>query len=341
MKPANQPGSAGRSLKIVRRTLADGSVKEYQYRRKKREQREPDGALRQLFNEYSESPEFKRLAPAWKARKLWLFRLIEDDLQWMTIKNIEDRRARDEFYKLRDKYAHLPDRADKMMQSLSSALEWAYDRGKLSVNHARRIKAVAVRAIPKHYSEEQEEILLARLPEDLKRLYLFALYTGIRRADLCGLKWSNLDKDRWLVLQPHKTLKSTGVHVHLPVFELQPLADVIASLPRISEFMLTTMNGKPWTTYNMSIRWRLKVAAAGITGTWLNEIRHTTATRLVEAGCTEAERGVIMGHSISHGAGASYVARTRQLSINAFRKWAAWMKTGAEIVTLEKTKGAL
>lgn len=325
-------------MKTVRRKLADGSVREYRYSRKKLQPREPDGALRHIFNEYSASPEFKRLAKAWRERKLWLFNLIEQDLGWMTAKNLEDRRARDEFYTLRDKYAHLPDRADKMMQSLSSALEWAYDRGRLGVNHARRIKGLAVRTHPKHYSIEQETVLLEKLPEDLRQLYLFALYTGIRRGDLCTLKWTDLKADGWLTYQPHKTLHSTGVWVHLPTQVLSPLSSLIEGLPKRGPHLLATGTGIPWSEYNVSIRWRLNLQKIGIHGTWFNEIRHTTATRLVEAGCTEAERGAVMGHAMAGGAGASYVARTRQLSLNAYRKWDQWLESGAEIVALENAR---
>lgn len=326
-------------MKIVRRTLADGTVKEYRYSRKARKQREPDGILRQIFNDYSESPEFKKLVPAWRARKLWLYNLIEDELGWMTLGNLEDRRARDEFYSLRDKHAKYPDRADKMMQALSSALEWAYDRGRLGVNHARRIKALAHRGEPKHYSIEQEAILLANLPEDMRQLYLVALYTGLRRSDLCALKWSDLKADGWLTVQPSKTSRSTGAWVRLPTFALPPLQAVLAELRRgDTHAVLTTAAGIPWTDHNVSHRWRRALSGLGIEGTWFNEIRHTTATRLIEAGCTEAERGAVMGHSVATGAGASYAVRTKQLALNAYQKWAAWVEKGAEIVTLENAR---
>lgn len=325
----------GRPARIVKRTLADGTVREYRYAKRERKPRQPDGALRRIFNEYSASPEFARLCPAWRARKLWLFGLIEERLGWMTMNDLEGRIARTKFYELRDLYAALPDRADKMMQALSSALEWAYDRGTLAVNHARRIKPLAVRSAPKHYSHEQEAEIVSRLPDDLRRLYLVALYTGLRRADLCALTWGHI-KDGWLAVQPRKTAGTTAVWVHLPTFALPPLKAALEELPCRNDTpaLLTTAAGIPWTEFNVSHRWRRALLKIGIEGTWFNEIRHTTATRLVEAGCTDAERGAVMGHTLAKGAGAAYVARTKALSMNAYVKWAKALE-GGEIVLFD------
>jgi len=325
-----------KGMKIVRRQLADGSVREYRYKRREKRERAADGILRRLFNEYSVSPEFKRLVPAWQQRKLWLFKIIEQRLGWMTYADLNSRVARAKFYELRDEHASLPDRADKMMQALCSALEWAYDRGKIDVNHARRISSLVNRPDPKHYTLEQEELILSKLPADLRTLYLFALYTGLRRADLCALTWKHL-KDGWLVVQPQKTARKTGVWVHLPTFALPPLKELIAGLSKKGEHMLTTGTGLPWSEFNVSHRWRRAMLKIGIEGTWFNEIRHTTATRLVEAGCTDAERGAIMGHALSKGSGAAYVARTRALSLNGYTRWAKALE-GAEIVRIEAGK---
>ncbi len=335
-KPEKPPTSAA---KIIRRTLADGSVKEYRYERKPREIRPTTGgALRRLFNEYSVSPEFKRLAPSWQPKKLHYLKLLEHELAWMTLKDMESRYARTEFYAVRDRHADFPTRADHLMQALSSVLEWAYDRGKLEVNHARRIKGIGEKTDPKHYTHEHEELFSRELPEDMWKLYQFALYTGLRRTDICNAKWSDI-KEGWLVVQPRKTMRKTGAWAHLPIFALPPLKALVASMPKTTDYIMTTETGVPWTDFNVSHRWRRIMLKLGIEGTWFNEIRHTTATRLVEAGCTDAERGAVMAHALSEGSGKAYVARTRQLAMNAYEKWAKALEaTGAEIIELGKRR---
>ena len=314
------PGKS--AAKIVRRTLADGTVKEYSYTRKAKTERAPTGALRQIFNAYTESPEFKRLCAEWRSRKLWLFNLIEHELGWMNFDDLDDRAARAEFYALRDRYAHLPHRADKMMQSLASALAWAYDRGKIGYNHAHRIGSLAEPR--KHvaiYTDDMHARLAADLPDEMRWLYSLALYTGARRSDLIALCWSQIDAGGWLTFTPHKTADTSGLVVSLPTRTLAPLAELLRAIPRRGDTILTQINGLPWYAINVSKRWHLQMQRLGMTGMRFHDIRHSTATRLVEAGCTEAERGAVMGHAIAGGAGAVYVSRTRALTENAYRKW--------------------
>ncbi len=326
-------GSGG--ARIVYRTLADGTVKEYRYDRKKKTPRQPTGALRQIFNAYSESPEFKGCVVEWRTRKLWLMNLIEERLGWMTLADLEHPNARRKFYELRDAYADLPHRADKMIQSLSSILEWAIDRSMLGYNHAARMGALA--SSRKHvatYTEEMHARLIAELPREINILYLMALYTGARRGDLIDLKWSQIDSGGWLTFTPSKTSKTTAAVVSLPTRVLKPLAGLLDSLPRESAHILTQLNGYPWYEVNVSKRWQRQMEKMGYAGMRFHDIRHTTATNLVEAGCTEAERGAIMGHAVSSGSGIVYVARTKQLSENAYRKWNDYLSRG-QVIPLE------
>ncbi len=317
------------------RTLADGSVKTYVYERKPRAvRRHSGGALREIFNRYSVSPEFKRLVPHWQRQKLWLMRKIETELGWMGFGDLESRRARTEFYAMRDRHMDKPRRADFMIQALSSALQWAYDRGIVEVNHATRIEKLSPNAprAEKFYSEEQENLLLERLAPDLANLFRFALYTGLRRSDICSLTSENLDKDGWLVIKPKKTARSAGTTVRLPLFALPPFKSIRLEK---SGPLLVTVTGRPWCELNVTRRWTKALIRVGMADRTFHDIRRTTGTRLIEAGCTEAERGVIMGHAVAQGSGMAYVARTKEMALNAYGKWARRME-GAEIVPLVK-----
>ena len=322
------------AVKIVRRTLADGTVKTYEYRKRERRERVA-GALRRIFNAYSESPEFLRLCEAWRAQKLRHFNLIEDRLGWMQIADLDDRSARTEFFALRDAHAAVPHRADKMMATLASALAWAYDRAMIGYNHAARIPRVAeLRREVTIYTPEMQTALGCFADTDLDRVAALALYTGARRADLLGLRWDQIDRDGWLTFTPSKTARKTGVTVALPTRALTPLAALLDAMPRRGATILTRASGAPWNDDVLTREWGRRVRAAEMTGMRFHDWRHTTATRLVEAGCTEAERGAVLGHAVAHGAGPAYVARTRALSENAYRKWNSAM-AGGVVVPLE------
>jgi integrase len=328
-----------RGVKVVRRTLADGRVKEYRYAKQERKPRKPEGDLRALFNEYSESPEYKRLVPAWQQRKSWLFRQIEKDLGWMSLADLEDRRARSAFYELRDKHAHLPNRADQMMRALASTLAWAYDRGKVSTNQAQRIKPLVDWSKSPHrekcFTEEQEEILVASLPDDMRRLYLFAVYTGMRRHDIATLPRAALKKDGWLIWTPQKTERKTGVEVHLPTFALPPLAAIIAEMPK-ADTLLTTGRGGPWSDFNLSHRWRRHMIALGMEGMRFHDVRHTTENRLRAAGCTEAECNIITGRVMAAGSARAYVARSREVALNAYAKLWRYLRGDERVVEFRR-----
>jgi integrase len=327
-------------VKVVRRTLADGRVKEYRYARDEKKPRKPEGDLRWLFNEYSESPEFKRLVPHWRERKLWLFREIERELGWMSLADLEDRRARADFYALRDKHAGLPNRADQMMRALASTLAWAYDRGMIGSNQAQRMKPLVDWTRSPHqdkcFTEEQEEVLVTSLPDDLRRLYLFAVYTGMRRGDIAALPRTALKRDGWLVWTPAKTSRKTGVEVHLPTFALPPLAEVIAEMPKEGPMLLATDRGLAWSEFNISHRWRRAMAPLGFQGMRFHDVRHTTENRLRAAGCTEAESGVITGRALASGSARLYVARTRELALNAYAKLWRYLEGKNRVVPFER-----
>jgi integrase len=335
-------GTNGENDKIVRRALADGTVKEYRYKRLKKEPRKPEGDLRRLFNEYSVTPEFKRLCPEWQKRKLWLFRLIERELGWMTIEDLEGRDSRESFYELRDKFADLPHRADKMMQALSSTLAWAYDRGKISANHAARIKPlIDWKKSPhrdKEYSDEQHEILIDRLPDELRWPYLFAIYTGMRRGDLISLRWTDLGKDGWIMLRPGKTA-DTDLQVMIPTFALPPLKALLAEMPRRGEWMFLTETEKPWLDTHLSHCWRRKMIRLGMQGMRFHDTRHTAENLLARAGCTEAERAIITGRALAAGSGRAYLARSKELALNAYSKLSAYLEGKGRVVSLENALG--
>lgn len=333
--PPERPNGAN-GTKIVRRKLADGSIREYRYEKRVKRPRKSTGGLRTIFNAYSASPEFRRLCKEWRDRKLWLFNLIEHRLGWMTLAELEERKARQKFYELRDSYADLPHRADKMMQALSSALSWAYDRGMIGYNHAHRIGALAEpREKITFYDDAAHARLVAELPDEMRHLYLFGLYTGARRADVARLEWAQIDSDGWLTFTPSKTSRTSRIDVALPTRVLKPFAALLKEMPRKGPTILTQLNGESWNLFNLSIRWRRQMVKLDMVGMRFQDVRHTTATQLVEAGCTEAERGAVLGHAVASGAGRAYVARTRVLSENAYRKWNDAL-TGETVVRLGK-----
>ena len=101
-------------------------------------QREPTdkGTFSSLVTGFIESPEFQKLAE--KTRKDYRRYLdnLRDEFGSLPIDALSDRRIRQDFFDWRDQYADKPRTADYAWSILRRVLSWAYDRGKIDVNHA-------------------------------------------------------------------------------------------------------------------------------------------------------------------------------------------------------------
>lgn len=325
-----------RGVKTVYRTLASGEVKAYTYDlNDKRPDPRQQHAFKQIAQAYMASPDFKKLALKTRENHRDYIKIIEDELGWMTFAEVEGREARTDFYEVRDRYASTPAKADSLMDVLRRLLSWAGERGMLELNRASGIKRLRPRTQNRSeliWTAPLLKRLLAASEPDFQSVVRFALLTGLRRDDVASALWSQFDGE-WLVIKPQKTKNSTGVVLHLPVFALTPLRDLLASLKRAAPTILTTERGKPWTGVNIYYRFADAKRDAGIADDLtFHDLRGTMDTRLQEAGCTEAETSAISGHAFGRNVPhlRGYTKRTRELSLNAFRKLDLYLKTLAE-----------
>lgn len=331
-----------RGSKVVRKRLADGTIKEYTYDRapRRRKLKKEHGAIKQLADLYARSPEFNRLSKKWQSAKHYYLRLLETELAWMTVDDLNDRESRGDFYELRDQFSDMPDKADKLLDTLKAMLGWAYERNKIKFNHALGIPHLAKsgkRRSEEVWSEDQEAIVYACLPRSLVEGFRFCLFTAMRQADMCALRWTDY-KDGWITYRQLKT----GALVHIPVYALPPLQDLVDGLSRCSEFMFTTETGHPWKVENLRVRWRdwkLRTEIKHMNRRW-HDLRGTCITRLQEAGCTDAETAAISGHSIGSGTKlGDYTARSKQFSLNAYQKWRSWLAQKPQILPFGNRSG--
>ena len=143
---------------------------------------------------------------------------------------------------------------------------------------------------------EEQERLLAELPEHLERMALFAINTGLRQSELCGLQWS------WEVSVPEL---NTTVFV-LPEEQTKNGEERIVVLNRIARELLEavrdehpdyvfTYRGKPIQRLNnhafRKARLRAKVPYARV-----HDLRHTFGHRLRAEGVSYEDRQDLLGH---------------------------------------------
>lgn len=285
-----------------------------------------------LVTAYLKSPEFDRNSDGERAHQRKTLDMLRERFDWVEVGDLSNPQAQREliqdFYEWRDSMRKTPRQADARVAVLKRLLNWGKARGHLSVNIATGIE----RLVPSGHSRKekvwtpaQEARFLSHAPLDVAQVYLGALYTVQRRSDVAKAEWEHI-ADGWLRVEQDKT----GAIVYLPLDAFPPLAELVAALPFREGKMFRTRLGNDWTGSNINLRFRNTMRAAGMADLDLtfHDLRGTALSRLALAGCTEAERAALSGHSLGSKLG-DYTAADRRLAEAAYRKWWAFLQSEA------------
>jgi len=202
---------------------------------------------------------------------------------------------------------------------LGRVLDVALDRGHVLRNAARLVEPPRVA----HHepgvltSIDARRILVAVRGDRLEALWVAALGTGLRQAELLGLRWVDVDLEaRTLtvtyalarvngayVLDEPKTARSRRI-VALPEFVVVALRDhrtrqlaerLAAGAPTMEGLVFVAPTGRPLNGGWVSHRWRAIATAAGVDVNF-HGLRHSNATILSDAGIAEDVRMRRLGH---------------------------------------------
>ena len=182
--------------------------------------------------------------------------------------------------------------ANKYLAVLSAILRHAHRHER--IDHVPHVPVV--RAPKRHYAaltNKQITALLAALPPHLEAIARFGLLTGLRDANLRGLKWHQVDLGARLLHVPPADAKA-GETITVPL-NTQAVAVLRAQLGRHPEHVfvyerLRKRNGKtvtervPITGRSNNTAWRKAREKAGLPGLRVHDLRHTWATRHAAAG---------------------------------------------------------
>jgi integrase len=190
---------------------------------------------------------------------------------------------------LRDKIAeqHGRRQANYVLSVISVTCEFGRERGFVKENPVKGIKRVRrSRDLPRSnrpWSESERRFVLENIPSQLKVPVALAMFTGLRKGDILGLKKSAIRDSRiW------RRTNKTGQEVYLP---LHPDLDrLIRESPQHDAITLAaTSRGMPWTesgfnsTFIKAIA-KLEQDKAVEPGLTFHGLRHTVGTLLIEAG---------------------------------------------------------
>ncbi|MBL4774947.1 MAG: site-specific integrase [Mariprofundus sp.] len=201
-------------------------------------------------------------------------------------------------------------RINNVLIPLRGMLGDAFADGTIDRNPMDRIKNLKVhQEDPEPFSFEEQQRILAALPEQGKNLIQFAFWTGLRTSELIALEWGDIDRVRNTAYIQRACVRGVLKHPKTKAGKrevtLLPLA--LDALENQREF--TFKQGKqifhnpetnrPWSS-DVKIRhplWKNALKAAGVRYRNPYQTRHTYASMLLSAGENPAWIAKQMGHS--------------------------------------------
>lgn len=143
--------------------------------------------------------------------------------------------------------------------------------------------------------DDEEKRLLEACPGWLQELVVFALNTGMRLSEILELKWSEVDFSRMTVtVMRSKNGQKRTIPLNETAFEMLRAKSVIR--PITIEPVFPSQAWTMLSRYNVSRAFRNVVGKAKIVDFHFHDLRHTFATRLVQAGKDLYKVQILLGH---------------------------------------------
>jgi integrase len=198
--------------------------------------------------------------------------------------------------------------ASRARSALSTLFAWAMGEGLCEANAVVGTNKPAASAPRDRVLDDSElaAIWNACKGDDYGRLVRLLALTGARRAEIAGMRWSELDLDNGLWSLPKERAKNKRALL-LP---LPPLAlSIIKSVPeRVSRDQLFGERAASGFTHWGEAKQQLDARLAGKVKPWrLHDLRRTCATRMADLGVQPHVIEAVLNHYGGHRAGVAGV----------------------------------
>lgn len=279
--------------RVVRRRLADGTVKEYRYGRDTpKTLRVAPGSVDAMISAYHRSPEWTSLKPATQKNYGYYLRHL-DTIGYVPATAVRRRLV----LTLRDTIAaeRGAGAANVFMRVTATLFRWARDRDWIEHSPIDRIRQLQGGHLLA-WTEAEADQATVELPDELARVVTLARYTGQRRGDLINMTWRAYDGRSIRVQQEKGRDADSRPPIVIPVHPT--LKTALDSWTRTEfGYILTSSSGLRWTRNHLTHEMRAAVDALGMRkGLNVHGLRKLAATALAEAGCSTHEIAAVTGH---------------------------------------------
>jgi integrase len=144
---------------------------------------------------------------------------------------------------------------------------------------------------------KEQDTLFRKLPPHLGRMALFAVNTGLRDSNVCGLQWTwevvVPEVERSVFVIPAEAFKTKRPHVVI----LNDVAwSIIEAQRGVHPIWVFPFRGRRINTMNNS-GWQDARRDAGLPLVRIHDLRHSFACRLRAAGVSAEDREALLGHA--------------------------------------------
>jgi integrase len=176
--------------------------------------------------------------------------------------------------------------------------EWIDDGGNIVPAYLRRRAKRGLKEAPprtRYLCDGEEAKLLQAATPAVRQAILLAIDTGLRRDELFGLQWCQVDFGRGLIATTTRTKSGRSRQVPLPLRSAQ----ILAHLPRRLDSPFVFVNPDTGTRYwQMNKGFRGAVRRAGLKDVRWHDLRRTAGCRWLQRdGRSMEEVSILLGHS--------------------------------------------
>lgn len=250
--------------------------------------RTTEGTLNALAVLVYTTAEWKALSGATQSTYRGIIERLRTDYGHLNVAAIQQKHVR----LMRDKRSDKPTAANNMVKVLRWVLAIAVERNLISVNPCIGIKPLRIEGDGFHtWTEAEVEAFEAYWPVGTKQRTAFdlLLFTVQRSGDVRKMGRQHLTANRLAITQ-----EKTEAKLSLPV--VPALAASLATVPANQMLFVCNQHGVGYTAKGFGNWFSQACRDAGLTQCSAHGLRKTGATRLADAGCSEAEIMAWTGH---------------------------------------------
>jgi integrase len=196
----------------------------------------------------------------------------------------------------RHEEARSPATVNRELTILSRVMALAVEAGHISENPCRRVRRFKEDNARVRFLDEDEESRLMKQiggRELLRSVVIFALNTGLRRGEIFGLRWSEVDWSRNFI---HVINTKTGKSRIIPLNDAT--RDVLRQQQKKSQSEFVFVSPRTGARLrNLRNGFGKACEDAKVFNFHFHDLRHTFASRLADAGVDAFTIAELMGHS--------------------------------------------